>query len=123
MAADNADAVAVTAAYRWGTAIMVFANGAAVITYWGSGHGHTPGQYDERSGNYLSQSGNSYKVTVCFRHILLRRPCAAGGYHRSTLATYAEASTANCSCPAGMFWNTAGASRVCLLSVCVLSVF
>ena len=34
--------------------------------------------------------------------ILLRRPCAAGGYQSSSMVTYTEAAGATCSpCPAG----------------------
>ena len=106
LAEDNADAVAVTAAYHWGTLCLVFAN-------WDSIKGSA---YRSDAGggcfsNTLSQSGDSYKVACPNRRILLRRPCAAGGYHGATMASYAEASTATCTlCEAGRYSPASGAA-------------
>ena len=112
LAEDNADAVAVTAAdqYDWGTSCMVFANGRSV---WRNSGGTC------RSSGALSQAGNRYKVTRCYSRILLRRPCAAGGFHGASMMTYAEASTATCtSCTAGTY-SSAGAWRSVIVCFCV----
>jgi len=93
----NADAVAVTAAYHWGTIVVVYADGRGVFTArWGSPYaGSTHGS------DRLDQSGNTYKPSVCQNRILLRRPCAAGGYGGS-MTTLAEASSA-CTCQPGQY--------------------
>ena len=84
LAPDDADAVAVAAAYDWGTGCLVYADGDSTGALGNGGA-------DFRCGTgFLSQSGDSYKPSDCNLRILLRRPCAAGGYHGSTLATRAE---------------------------------
>jgi hypothetical protein len=105
VAENNADAVAVTAAYHWGTWCLVFADGDAVRTlaYSPAGSGCRTDQ--------LYQSGNSYKPESGRRRILIRRPCAAGRYHGTSMTTYTEAATATCTlCAAGMYSPSAVAS-------------
>ena len=109
LAPDDADAVAVAAAYDWGTGCLVYADGDSTGALGNGGAATRCGT--EELGPFLSQFGDSYKVTLCNRRILLRRPCAAGGYHGSTMASYAEASTATCTlCEAGRYSPASGAA-------------
>ena len=105
LAPDNADAVAVTAAYHWGTYCLFFASGGSIFTAMSSSPGSS---CTSRSG--FSQSGNQYKV-IGYQRILISRPCAAGGYHGSTRTTYEEAATATCTpCAAGQYSAASGAA-------------
>ncbi len=100
---DNADAAAVTAAYRWGTGCLVFANGRSI---WAATGGSSAGF--SCSSDSLSQSGNAYQATGCNLRILLSRPCAAGGYH-DAMTTYAETATPTCTvCAAGLYSTSPG---------------
>ena len=120
LAPDDADAVAVAAAYDWGTGCLVYADGDSTGALGNGGAATRCGT--EELGPFLSQFGDSYKVTLCNRRILLRRPCAAGGYFGATMATYAEASTATCTlCGAGRF-SPSGAAAAAAASVIVVCV-
>jgi hypothetical protein len=66
LAPDDAAAVAVTAAYPWGTHCLVFANGNSI-----GGTQYYAGSNCD-SGTLL-QSGNRYAVNGCSRRILIRR--------------------------------------------------
>jgi len=122
LAPDNADAVAVTAAYRWGTGCLVFANGDAWQKTW-------DGSPDSCGSNWLRQSGNTYKPSAtsassCYLRILLRRPCAAGGYFGATMTTYAEAPTATCTlCGAGRYSSATGASSSATCASCTAGTY
>ena len=79
----------------------------------------TSGGSNTANSVQLSQSGNQYKPSTCFRRILLRRPCAPGGYHGASMATYTEASTATCTlCAAGRYSSATGASSSATCTAC-----
>ena len=111
LAPDNADAVAVTAAYHWGAHCLVFAS--AIRTAFAI---NGPAGGDCSCSSCFTSNELQYKIRICSRRILISRPCAAGGYHGSTRTTYAEAATATCTpCAAGQYSTASGAAGVGVL--------
>jgi hypothetical protein len=67
LAAGNADSLHVIRSYRWGTSVMVVANG---VGYW-------TGRGDYYSNTGLSTSGSTYMVTQCHLLILISKAGSA----------------------------------------------
>jgi len=97
LAPDDADAAAVAGAYSWGTSCLVLANGDSIRSVEYAADAGKKCDGCGSSQPCFSQSGNQYKVTSCYRRILLRRPCAAGGHQGPLMSVYEEAASSSSS--------------------------
>jgi hypothetical protein len=90
LAADNADSIYVIRSYRWGTQVMLVANGYG---YYTASEESSAGQY--WSSGYLYTSGSTYKAGACNLLILISKtmPCTAcpAGESRDSGARVREA--------------------------------
>ena len=127
MSPQNSDSQSVTGSYNWGTSCLIMSNGRPIATAYGYKTAGTPCEGSWSSG--LSTSGSSYRVnSACggawWGRILLRRPCAAGGFQGATMATRAEASTATCTmCGAGRYSSATGASSSATCASCTAGTY